>query len=219
MTGPTITNRAENVVYSVAPECCPSIRYRSIPSECGGAATTLAEARSSYRAQLLDRLHVSKDGLPPVTEHLEAVVRGMWVREEIGTVHRDRYADRMFLQTLLAPGCAQSRLRAHVEQAAQCGAQPVVVLVEADEPIAAVLDQMTAHDAVVVAYSDPEDAVGWAAMYGIDSVGAREVSQDWQMPSGEDLRRMPVESFVRGCPSGQSVRVPAEALASLPDAC
>ena len=52
--------------------------------------------------------------LPPVIEHLEAVVDGMWVRSKVGAVHRDRSADRMFLQTLLAPGSAQETLRAQV---------------------------------------------------------------------------------------------------------
>ena len=50
-------------------------------------------------------------------EHVEAVVHGMWVRERIGAVHRDHYADRMFLQALLAPGAAQDKLRAQVERA------------------------------------------------------------------------------------------------------
>jgi hypothetical protein len=198
----------ENVVYSVTPNGREAIRFRAIPSDCSGVAATLGDARSSYRAELISRLGVGRRDLPPVIEHVEAPVHGMWVREKIGAVHRDHYADRMFLQALLAPGEAQHHLRAHVEHAAQCGADPVVVLVEPDEPVGAVLEQMTPHDAVVVAYSDPDDVVGWAAMYGESVVGAPAAVPTQLTPS------MPVGDLG----TAQSLRVPLELLATLPQA-
>jgi hypothetical protein len=198
----------ENVVYSITPDDRPAIRFRAIPSDCSGVAATLGDARATYRAELINRLGVGRRDLPPVIEHVEAVVHGMWVREKIGAVHRDHYADRMFLQALLAPGAAQDRLRAHVENAAHCGTDPVVVLVEPDEPVAAVLDQMTPHDAVVVAYSDPDDVVGWAAMYGESVVGAPAAVPTRLTPS------MPVGELG----TAQSLRVPVDLLATLPQA-
>ncbi len=71
-------NVTENVVYSYMPESDPAIRYHSTPSSCAGAADTLAEARASYRADLTGLLHVGQRELPPVIEHVETVVHGMW---------------------------------------------------------------------------------------------------------------------------------------------
>jgi hypothetical protein len=48
--------------------------------------------------------------LPPLVEHLEAVVADMWVRTEVGAVHRDPLGDRMFVQTLLSKGPAQDAM-------------------------------------------------------------------------------------------------------------
>lgn len=109
----------ENVVYNYAPEENPAIRYHSIPSSCAGQAETLADARTSYRADLTGLLRVGRRELPPVIEHVETVVHGMLVREKVGAVHRDNVADRMFLQTLCADGEAQAELRAYLDRA--CG--------------------------------------------------------------------------------------------------
>ena len=102
-------NNVENVVYRYNPDEHPAVRYHAIPSGCAGGANDLGAARSSYRSDLIGLLHVDRHDLPPVIEHLEAVVDGMWVRSKVGAVHRDRSADRMFLQTLLAPGSARKR--------------------------------------------------------------------------------------------------------------
>ena len=96
---------------------------------------TLADARASYRADLTGLLHVGKRELPPVIEHVETVVHGMWVREKVGAVHRDHAADRMFLQTLLADGQAQDELRAYLDRACGAGVEPVVVLTEPQDTV------------------------------------------------------------------------------------
>jgi hypothetical protein len=62
-------------------------------------------------------LDVSRDELPPVVEHLEAVVAGMWVRTKVGAVHRDPVSDRMSLQSLLSAGRAQDELRDQLQLA------------------------------------------------------------------------------------------------------
>jgi hypothetical protein len=62
-------------------------------------------------------LGVSRRELPPVVEHLEAVVADMWVRSEVGAVHRDPLGDRMFLQTLLSKGPAQDAMQADLRRA------------------------------------------------------------------------------------------------------
>ena len=199
----------ENVVYSYEPEACPAIRYHAVPSECHGSAATLSEARAAYRAALSEHLGVERAGLPPVIEHVEAVVHGMWVREKVGSVHRDHHADRMLLQTLLAPGDAQDAVKSRVRNIADGGGRPVVLLVEPDEPVGSVLDQMTPHDAVVAAYSDADEVIGWTAIYGPEAMGAGELPV---CADDMDLRRTPLQDFVRACRTGHAVRVADQVL-------
>ena len=182
-------NVTENVVYRYTPENSPEIRYRATPSLCTGAADTLAEARAAYRADLTELLHVERRELPPVIEHVETVVHGMWVREKVGAVHRDHSADRMFLQTLLAHGEAQAELRAYLDRACGVGVEPVVVLTEPEDTVGSVLNQMTPRDAVLVAYSDPDRDVGWAAIYGPEAEAAVDVPR---VSTDPQLCRLPV---------------------------
>ncbi len=184
----------ENIVFTVGPDELPAIRYRTIPRACSGFASTLAEARASYRGELTGLLNVERHELPPVIEHVEAKVHGLWVREKVGAVHRDCRADRMLLQTLLAPGEAQAQLRAHVAAAADAGVEPVVVLVEPNDTVASVLDQMAPEDAVVVAYADPADPtaeIAWAAVYGPEAKGACDIP----VVVDDDIREMPIGRF------------------------
>ena len=192
-------NNIENVVYRYSPEDQPAIRYHAIPSACTGGAEDLGAARLSYRGDLLELLQVDRHDLPPVVEHLEAVVDGMWVRTRVGAVHRDHRADRMFLQTLLASGSAQDALRAEVALTTERGREPVVVIVEPTDTVGSVLDQMTPRDTLIVAYSDVEATVGWAVIYGREIEGR----QDFQAPG--EMHDMPVWNFVRcyGAASGR----------------
>ncbi len=183
------THLTENVVYRYTPDEHPAIRYRSTPSLCTGTADTLAEARARYRADLTALLDVDRRELPPVIEHVESVVHGMWVREKVGAVHRDHSADRMFLQTLLADGQAQAELRAYLNRACGVGVEPVIVLTEREDTVGSVLDQMTPRDAVLVAYSDPDRDVGWAAIYGPEAEAAVDVPR---VSTDAQLCRLPV---------------------------
>jgi hypothetical protein len=198
----------ENVVYSYAPEDNPVIRYHSMPSSCAGRADTLAQARSSFRSDLSGLLNVGRRDLPPVIEHVETVVHGMWVREKVGAVHRDHRADRMLLQTLLAGGAAQGELRDYLGKAAQDGATPVVVLAEPSDTVVSVLDQMAPSDTVVVAYCDPLHDVGWTAIHGPDAVGAAGTPR---VAIDQQLCRLPVIALAR--------RYPRMRLETLPRAC
>lgn len=184
----------ENVVYSYDPDDRPAIHYHSIPSSCAGGAGTLGEARSSYRSQLTGLLNVSRDELPAVIEHLEAVVAGTWVRTRVGAVHRDRFSDRMFLQTLLSPGQGQDELRAHLDRARGRGVSPVVVIVEPDDTLGSVLDQMTPRDALWVTFPDDENVVGWVVVYGPEAGGADDIATTVDIA---DLWSMPIEAFAR----------------------
>jgi hypothetical protein len=204
---------SENVVYTYAPDSCPAIRYHSVPRRRAGAADTLDDARSAYRADLTELLHVERSALPHVIEHVEAEVQGMWVRERVGAVHRDHGADRMLLQAVLAPGVAQDDLRTYVKEAIAGGAEPVVLLVEPDEPVGTVLDQMTPQDAVVVAYCDPAAEVGWTAIYGPGATGAEDMTR---APGDQALRHVPIDQLARTLGARQEVRVAAEVL---PEAC
>ncbi len=205
-------NNKENVVYRYDPRDHLAIRYHAIPSACRGSAENLGAARSSYRNDLIELLHVDRHELPRVIEHVEAAVYGMWVRSRVGAVHRDHHADRMFLQTLRGPGNAQDALRAEVAMATQRGLQPVVIIVEPTDTVGSVLDQMTPHDTVVVACSDIDAAVAWAVIYGPKADSRQDIPQP---PSATELRDMPVSTFVHrhGAPSGQhAVRMDPEVL-------
>jgi hypothetical protein len=208
-----IENRSsDNVVYRYHPDDHPAIYYHAVPSACAGSAEDLGAARSAYRADLTGLLHVDRHELPHVIEHLEAVVEGIWVRTRVGAVYRDHTGDRMFLQTLLAPGRVQEDLRAQLELAAGRGLDPVVVIVERTDAVGSVLDQMTPRDTVVVAYSDAENAVGWAIIYGPEAEGRQDIPR---APSGAQLREMSIGEFAHrfGAASGQhAVRVTADVL-------
>lgn len=202
----------ENVVYRYQPEADPAITYQGIPSGCTGTGADLGAARAAYRGALTELLGVDRRELPPVVEHLEAVVEGIWVRTRVGAVHRDHTGDRMFLQTLLASGRAQDDLRAQLELAAVRGLDPVVVIVESSYTVGFVLDQMTPRDTVVVAYSDPALTVGWAVIYGPEAEGRQDIPR---APSGTQLREMTVAELAQrfGAVSDQpAVRVDAEVL-------
>ncbi len=205
-----ITN--ENVVYRYQPQSDPAIYYHGIPSGCVGSGADLGEVRAAYRRALTEMLHRDRYELPPLTEHLEAVVDGIWVRSRVGAVHRDHTGDRMFLQALLAPGRAQDDLRAQLELAAGRGLAPVVVIVESSDAVGTVLDQMTPRDTVVVAFSDPETTVGWTVIYGPEAEGRQDIPR---APSDLQLREMSIAELAHrfGAVSNQhAVRVDAEVL-------
>ena len=190
----------DHVIFRYDPDRQPEITYRGVPSECAGGANTLAEARASYRTCLSARLHVDRRALPPVVEHIEGVVCGMWVRTRVGAVHRDTSSEKMLLQILVAE---QVGLRDEVTRLADMGSESVVVLVEPDQLLETVVDQMSVGDSLLVAHSDGTGSIGWGVLYGPESVGAKDVPQ----VDEAELRAMPVSTFTQTCPgSGRVVR-------------
>jgi hypothetical protein len=189
----------EHVVYVYDHERLPPIAYHSIPHACAGGAATLDQARKSWRADMIELLGVSRHDLPPVVEHVEAIVAGMWVRTRIGAVHRDAVSDRMFLQALLSERFA-CEIRTHVERAAHRRMRAVVVIVEPDETMGAVLDQMRAHEVLFVVHSDAETVARWVAIYQSDEDGA---GGSVRLANHIDLRTVPVKELTRiGSASG-----------------
>lgn len=206
------TNGVDHVVYSVSADDRPAIRYRALPSGCAGAAATMDEARASYRAQLSALLRVDRRRLPPVVEHIEGRVHGMRVREQMGTVHRDHYADRMLLQTLLAGASTQDQLRDYVAHVADRGSDPVVALMEPEDPVAAVLDQMTPQDIVVVTHSDRESELGWAVICGSEMNGDNAIPGITDIPDVMTLRKLRADEFTSRF-AARAVRVRPKGLA------
>jgi hypothetical protein len=186
----------DHVIFRYDPDHQPEITFRGVPSGCAGGANTMAEARASYRTCLSARLHVDRPALPPVVEHLEGLVCGMWVRTKVGAVHRDKSSDRMLLQILLAAGDEQAGLRDEVARLTDVGARPVVVLAEPDHMIETLLDQMSARDALLVAHSDDNGSVGWGVLYGAESCGVQDVPR---VHDDDELRAMPVATFTQTC--------------------
>jgi hypothetical protein len=151
---------------------------------------------------MIELLGVSRHELPPMIEHVEAVVAGMWVRTKVGAVHRDPVTDRMFLQTLLSAGHAQNALKNHVERATRRGIEPVVVIVEPDDRLGAVLDQMTAEDVLIVAHADTENVVGRVALYGPRACRADDAHEVTDNP---ELRAMAVDALTQAHAGGSLV--------------
>jgi hypothetical protein len=196
----------DHVIFRYDPGCQPEITFRGVPSGCAGGANTLSEARAAYRRCLSARLHVDRRALPPVVEHIEGLVCGMWVRTKVGAVHRDKSSDRMLLQILLAE---QAGLRDEVARLVSAGAEPVVVLAEPDHALEMLLDQMSSRDVLVVAHSDDNGSVGWGVLYGADSADGQGV------PPIPDDEALTVAGFTQGRPAGRVVRHrPAAGIAS-----
>jgi hypothetical protein len=197
----------ENVIYRYDPDGEPAIRYHAIPSLCAGGASTLGEARSSYRAALAGLLNVTRPELPPVVEHLEGAVAGMWVRTRIGAVHRDPVSDRMFLQILLSPGKPQDELREALRSATHEGSAPVVLIVEPDDTVGCILDQMTPGDGLLITFCDTRDTVSWIEVYGPEASGAEGISHT---RDDAELPNMTVDALTRDvvATGGRAVRLP-----------
>lgn len=199
----------EHVIFRYDPDHQPQITFRGVGSGCAGGTNTLSEARASYRTCLSARLHVDRRALPPVVEHIEGLVSGMWVRTKVGAVHRDKSSDRMLLQILLAE---QTGLRDEVARLSSAGAEPVVVLVEPDQILATLLDQMSARDALLAVHSDDNGSVGWNVLYGTDSIGAQDVPR---VTDDSAFRAMSLSGFTQTCTGGRVVlRRSAAGLAS-----
>ncbi len=200
----------EHVIFRYDPDHQPQITFRGVASGCAGGMNTLTEARASYRTCLSVRLHVDRRALPPVVEHIEGLVSGMWVRTKVGAVHRDKSSERMLLQILLAE---QTGLRDEVARLSSAGgAEPVVVLVEPDQILGTLLDQMSARDALLAVHSDDNGSVGWNVLYGTDSIGAQDVPR---VSDDSAFRAMSLSGFTQTCTGGRVVlRGSAAGLAS-----
>lgn len=199
----------DHVIFRHDPGQQPEITFRGVPSGCAGGASTLSEARVAYRSCLSARLHVDRRALPPVVEHIEGVVCGMWVRTKVGAVHRDKSSDRMLLQLLLAERVG---LRDEVARLSSAGAQPIVVLAEPDDVLESLLDQMSPRDELMVAYCDDDSSVGWNVLYGPESIADQGIPH---VTDDERLRATTVAAFAQTCAGGRVVqRRPAADIAS-----
>jgi len=145
-------------------------------------------------------LRVSRHGLPPVVEHLEAAVADMWVRTEMGAVHRDPLNDRMFLQTLLSTGPAQDAMQTDLKRAkTNREAIPVVIIVEPYDAVGTVLDQMQGVDTVLVVHCDMPNVLAWVTIYGPNAEGADDIQR---IPAPVDLRTRPITFLTDTCVAG-----------------
>jgi hypothetical protein len=190
----------EHVLFRYDPRNVPSITFYSLPHPCAGGAQTLDAARKMCRSMMSGLLSVNRHELPPVVEHLEAVVADMWVRTEMGAVHRDPLSDRMFLQTLLSTGPAQDAMRADLKCAdLNQGTSPVVVIVEPRDAVGTVLDQMRGADTVLVVHSDKRNVLAWVTIYGPNTQGAEDIQR---VPAHADLRTRPITFLTEACVTG-----------------
>ncbi|MDT5244061.1 MAG: hypothetical protein QOD36_1437 [Mycobacterium sp.] len=197
---------ADHVIYRYDPRRTPCLTYHSISGGLTGGANTLAEARESYR-QLA---RIQRQGVPPAVEHLETALAGMWVRAKVAAAHRDPSTDQMFLLTLLSEGSAQDALRASLAHATSFGFNPVVVVVEPDETVSAVLDQTRTDDTLFVVHSDAENILRWIAINGPDAAGSRRAPL---LMDRDRLRAMPIKDLTQAYSVGpQELRLQSSQL-------
>jgi hypothetical protein len=189
----------EHVLFCYDPRSLPPITFYSLPHGCTGGAATLDGARKMYRSAMCGLLGVSRHELPPVVEHLEAVVDDMWVRTRVGAVHRDPLNDRMLLQTLLLTGPAQVAIQADLKFAAPNQGAPVVVIVECDDAVGTVLDQMRPADTVLVVHCDARNVLAWVTIYGPDADGADDIDR---IITDLDARTRPIKFLTDACVDG-----------------
>ena len=190
----------EHVLFRYDPRSDPCITFDSLPHGCTGGAATLDAARKIYRSAMSGMLGVSRRELPPVVEHLEAVVADMWVRSEVGAVHRDPLGDRMFLQTLLSKGPAQDAMQADLRRAAtNQAATPVVVIVEPYAAAGTVLDQIRPADTVLVVHCDTRNVLGWVTIYGPNAEGPQNIER---IPTDGELWTRPITFLTDACVTG-----------------
>ena len=190
----------QHALFRYDPRSVASITFDSLPHRCTGGAATLDGARKLYRSAVSGMLGVSRRELPPVVEHLEAVVADMWVRSEVGAVHRDPLGDRMFLQTLLSKGPAQNAMQADLRRATtDQAATPVVVIVEPYDAVGTVLDQIRAADTVLVVHCDTRNVLGWVTIYGANAEGPDDIER---ISTDGDLRTRPITFLTDACVTG-----------------
>jgi hypothetical protein len=190
----------EHVLFRYDPGSTPPISFLSLPHGCTGGAETLDVTRKIYRSTMSGLLGPMRPELPRVVEHLEAVVADMWVRTEMGAVHRDPLSDRMLLQTLLSAGPAQDAMRADLQRAATSqGVTPVVIILEPYDAVGAVLDQMRSADTVLVVHCDMRDVLGWVTIYGPNAEGVHDIAG---VPTNADLRTKPITFLTDTCVTG-----------------
>jgi hypothetical protein len=190
---------AEHLLFRYDPRRNPPITYWSLPHGCTGGADTLDEARKAYRATLTGLLDAGRRELPTVVEHLEALIGDMWVRTQVGAVHRDAVSDRMLVQTLLAAGPAPDAMRVDLQHATRAGARPIVVIVEPHDAVASVLDQMRDEDTVLVVHSDVQNVLEWVVIHGSDAPCAEDTPR---IATHADLGTMPISVLTTGDATG-----------------
>ena len=189
-----------HVLFRYDPRNVPAITFYSLPHPCAGGAQTLDGARKMCRSMMSGLLGVTRHELPPVVEHLEAGVADMWVRTEMGAVHRDPLSDRMLLQTLLSTGPAQDAIRADLQRAAtDQGSAPVIIILEPYDAVGTVLDQMRGADTVLVVHCDMRNVLGWVTIYGPNAKGAEDIAG---VPTDIDVRTRPITFLTDTCLTG-----------------
>jgi hypothetical protein len=200
----------DHVIYRYDPLRTPCLTYHSIPGGLTGGAKTLAEARESYRQDVTELERIQRQGVPPAVEHLETALAGTWVRAKVAAAHRDPSSDQMFLLTLLSEGSAQDELRASLSRAASLGFNPVVVVVDPDETVSAVLDQTRPDDTLFVVHSDAENTLRWIAIHGPDAAGSRRAPL---LMDRDRLRAMPIKDLTQAYSVGpQELRLQSSQL-------
>jgi hypothetical protein len=204
---------SDHVIYRYDPLRTPCLTYHSIPGGLTGGAETLAEARESYRQDVTELERIQRQGVPPAVEHLETALAGTWVRAKVAAAHRDPSTDQMFLLTLLSEGSAQDALRASLAHAASLGFNPVVVVVEPDETVSAVLDQTRPDDTLFVVHSDAENTLRWIAIHGPDAAGSRRALL---LMDRDRLRAMSIKDLTQAYSVGpQELRLQSSQLVRL----
>jgi hypothetical protein len=172
-----------------------------MPSACIGAANTLDEARAAYRTDLVQLRNIDGDSLPPAVEQLESVTSGIWIRAEVGTDRLTGSPRQQLMEALAARVLARDDLSAALANVSGAEGMPVVVVVDAERPLASVFDQMTAFDILWIVCADDLSNMAWAALCGPQ---ARLGHTTGTRVEAAAVRNMSIASFVAEYATGDS---------------
>jgi len=164
----------ENVIYTYDGDIQPAWQYYSMPHSCVGGGDTLDDARQSYREALAFQLDVDTDELPDIIEHVEKEARdGIYVRYAAADPLRDN-GSQLVTRLLNDPSFFDAQLEEALHLAPTAGGYPVLVITQLDDPVQQLLDQLTIHDSIWLAFPWPIAPTGMQSLVGLISLAGEE---------------------------------------------
>jgi hypothetical protein len=162
----------QHAVYRCTPDESPKWTFYSTPVSVLGGADTLAEAKAAYREALAFALECQLDELPQIAEHTEReLLPNVWLRMAQDQHQTDRQGAFDVLRDLLT---AQPEIIDLLAAQPAASGNAIIVASRSDDLIASVQEQMTAYDALWIAFRvniEGAPEVWWTPLAGSKTEG------------------------------------------------